>query len=190
MNSCDGLDERMEFAGDYSEHSCSVRVQGARESLDSGLWTCHLESYTFGGGRGSGTVRSKDIYVQVMPPTTTTTTTTTEEATMANFNLSRLDVELDDKPLPTKHDVFQVSLAKFLPYSVTILVVVIFLVLFTVVVVLHKLKASRQQQTSELVSIQPKLEIPKTTDQNDLLFLKTAFPHVMRFPSDDLGLNL
>ena len=185
----------MEFAGDYLAHDCSLRVREAT-SLDTGLWTCQLESYKFGGGRGSGTLLSKDIYVQVMPVTTTTPpppTTTTTRATTKRAFIS-IDSLQEDRSLPTtpKHRSFDVSLAKFLPYSVSIVVVVIFLVLFTVIVVLllHKLKKFKQRQRSEVVNFQPKLEIPKTTDQNDLLFLKNAFPHVMRFPSDDLGLNL
>ena len=189
MTECRGLEERLEWAGDYESHSCSVRVNEA-DSLDTGLWTCEMESYKFGGGRGSGTVVSKDIYVQVMPLTTTTIPTTTEKTTRATINLTSLDVKMDDHALLTKHDVLQVSLSKFLPYSVTILVIVTFLVLFTVIVVLHRLKATRQQRSSELVDLQPTLDIPKANNPNDLLFLKSAFPHLMRFPSDDLGLNL
>ena len=195
-NDCLGLEERVEFAGDYPAHDCSIRVREA-DSLDTGLWTCELESYKFGGGRGSGTLLSKDIYVQVMPLTTTTTTpppppTTTTIRATSKRALSSLENMQEDRSLPTipKHRAFDVSLAKFVPYSVSIVVIVIFLVLFTVIVVLHKLKKSKQQQRNQVVNLQPKLEIPKTTDQNDLLFLKNAFPHVMRFPSDDLGLNL
>ena len=193
-NDCLGLEQRVEFAGDYPSHDCSLRVRDAT-SLDTGLWTCHLESYKFGGGRGSGTLLSKDIYVQVMPLTTTTpppppTTTTTKATT--KVSLISLENMREDRSLPTlpNHRAFDVGFAKVVPYSVTIVVIVIFLVLFTVIVVLHKLKKSKQQQRNEVVNFQPKLEIPKTTDQNDLLFLKNAFPHVMRFPSDDLGLNL
>ena len=193
-NDCLGLDQRVEFAGSYPDHDCSLRVSEAA-SLDTGLWTCQLESYKFGGGRGSGSLLSKDIYVQVMPVTTTTpappppTTTTTRGTTRGT--LISLDNMREDRSLPAipKHRAFDVSLAKFVPYSVTIVVIVIFLVLFTVIVVLHRLKTSKQRQRNEAVNFQPKLEIPKT-DQNDLLFLKNAFPHVMRFPSDDLGLNL
>ena len=194
-NDCLGLEQRLDFAGDYPSHDCSIRVSDAASS-DTGLWTCQLESYKFGGGRGSGTLLSKDIYVQVMPLTTTTpsppppTTTTARPTTKGPF--ISLDKMREDRSLPTipKHSAFDVSLAKFVPYTVTIVVIVIFLVLFTVIVVLHKLKTSKQRQRNEVVNFQPKLEIPKTTDQNDLLFLKNAFPHVMRFPSDDLGLNL
>ena len=192
-NDCLGLEQRVEFAGDYPSHDCSLRVSDAA-SLDTGLWTCQLESYKFGGGRGSGTLLSKDIYVQVMPLTTTTpppppTTITTRATT--KVSLISQDNMRQDRSLPTipNHRAFDVGLAKIVPYSVTIVVIVIFLVLFTAIVVLHKLKKSKQQQRNEVVNFQPKLEIPKTTD-HDLVFLRNAFPHVMRFPSDDLGLNL
>ena len=191
-NVCDGLEQRLEFAGDYEVHDCSVRLREATRE-DTGLWTCQLESYKFGGGRGSGRLLSKDIYVQVMAPSTLPTTTTTEiPSTRATFNLSTFNVKREDASLPTKHNLMEVSLAKFLPYSVTILVVVIFLVLFTVIVVFHRLKATQQRQsnqTNQVISIQPSPETTKT-HTNDLIFLKSAFPHLMRFPSDDLGLNL
>ena len=192
-NVCDGLERRLDFAGDYEVHDCSVRLREATME-DTGLWTCQLESYKFGGGRGSGRLLSKDIYVQVMAPSTLPTTTTTTEvpSTRASFNLSTFNVKLEDTALPTKHNVLEVSLAKFLPYSVTILVIVIFLVLFTVIVVLHRLKTTQQTQSNQanqVVNIQPSPEITKT-HTNDLIFLKSAFPHLMRFPSDDLGLSL
>ena len=37
-NDCLGLEERVEFAGDYLSHDCSLRVREAA-SLDTGLWT-------------------------------------------------------------------------------------------------------------------------------------------------------
>ena len=156
------------FPGDYERHECGISVKGAG-SGDEGLWTCSMEYYKFVGGKGSSRILRKDSYVHVVSPTT--------------------------KNLAT-----EVSLAKFVPHAISILVIVIFVVLFTLIVVLHKLRNVRQQQQQErevrhTVAVssaksQVEAELAKLPDVHDVVFLKKIFPHVMRLPSDDLGLNL
>merc|ERR1711915_634910 len=74
--SCDGLEERVRFVGSYDEYECAIQISDAMED-HIGSWTCELESYVLGGGRGSGKIRREKINVTVNLPTTTTTTTTT-----------------------------------------------------------------------------------------------------------------
>ena len=188
------------FLGDYDRHECGIRVEGAG-SVDEGLWTCAMEYYKFGGGKGSSKILKKDTYVHVVSPTTTTTTTTTVPPifTVMGRKGRTLDEDLQDIVLPTaKNLATEVSLAKFVPHAISILVIVIFVVLFTLIVVLHKLKNVRQQQqqqrevrqTISTAKSQVEAELAKLPDVNDVMFLKKIFPHVMRLPSDDLGLNL
>ena len=47
------------FLGDYDRHECGIRVEGAG-SVDEGLWTCAMEYYKFGGGKGSSKILKKD----------------------------------------------------------------------------------------------------------------------------------
>ena len=169
---------------------------------DEGLWTCAMEYYKFGGGKGSSRILNKDTYVHVVSPTTTTTTTTTTVAptfTVRGRKGKILENDLRDNALPTtKNLATEVSFAKFVPHAISILVIVIFVVLFTLIVVLHKLKNVRQQQqqqrevrqTISTARSQVEAELAKLPDVNDVMFLKKIFPHVMRLPSDDLGLNL
>ena len=186
--------------GDYDRHECGIRVEGAG-SGDEGLWTCAMEYYKFGGGKGSSRILKKDTYVHVVAPTTTTTTTTTVPPifTVMGRKGRTLEEDLRDNALPTtKNLATEVSLAKFVPHAISILVIVIFVVLFTLIVVLHKLKNVRQQQqqqqqvrqTISTARSQVEAELAKLSDVNDVMFLKKIFPHVMRLPSDDLGLNL
>merc|ERR1712013_306675 len=72
---CLELELRTSFVGTYNEHQCGIRVRNARPS-DSGIWGCEMESYKFGGGRGSGFIVRGGVEVLVSEPTTTTTTTT------------------------------------------------------------------------------------------------------------------
>ena len=174
-------------------------MEGAGEG-DEGLWTCAMEYYKFGGGKGSSRILKKDTYVHVVSPTTTTTTTTVPPTfTVRGKKGKILEENLRDNALPTtKNLATEVSFAKFVPHAISILVVVIFVVLFTLIVVLHKLKNVRQQQqqqrevrqTISTARSQVEAELAKLPDVNDVMFLKKIFPHVMRLPSDDLGLNL
>ena len=212
--SCRGLEHKASFAGelrkkveaissriilgDYDRNECGIRVEGAG-SGDEGLWTCAMEYYKFGGGKGSSRILKKDTYVHVVSPTTTTTTTTTVPTfTVRGRKGKILEEDLRDNALPTtKNLATEVSFAKFVAHAISILVVVIFVVLFTLIVVLHKLKNVRQQQqqrevrqTISTARSQVEAELAKLPDVNDVMFLKNIFPHVMRLPSDDLGLNL
>ena len=124
------------FSGDYDNHECSIRVSRA-EKQDTGLWTCELEYYKFGGGRGSSKVLSKDTYVHVMSPTTPTTTLSTTPLPTSSVQ-SRNKI-VPDFAMKSSEDLLNVNLAKFVPIAISILVIVIFVVLFTLIVVLHKL---------------------------------------------------
>ena len=168
--SCRGLEHRASFAGgqtyfviyvnkivkliisgNYDRHECGIRVEGAG-SRDEGLWTCSMEYYKFGGGKGSSKILRKDTYVHVVSPTTTTTTTTRVAATFTVKGRTgrKLEDNIRDIALPTaKNLATEVSFAKFVPHAISILVIVIFVVLFTLIVVLHKLKNVRQQQQQE-----------------------------------------
>ena len=168
---------------------------------DEGLWTCSMEYYKFGGGKGSSRILKKDTYVHVVSPTTTTTTTTRVAPTlpMKGRTGRKLEETFRDIAQPTtKNLATEVSFAKFVPHAISILVIVIFVVLFTLIVVLHKLKNVREQQQQErevrqtvsTAKSQVEAELAKLPDVHDVMFLKKIFPHVMRLPSDDLGLNL
>ena len=168
-------------------------------SGDEGLWTCAIEYYKFGGGKGSSRILEKDTYVHVVSPTTTTktTTSTTIQPTFSTRGTKIIWKDLHDNALPTTKNLeTEVSLAKFVPHAISILVIVIFVVLFTLIVVLHKLKNVRQQQQQQgqqrltTARSQVEAELSKLPDIHDVMFLKRVFPHVMRLPSDDLGLNL
>ena len=182
------------FSGDYERHECGIRVEGAG-SGDEGLWTCSMEYYKFGGGKGSSRILRKDTYVHVVSPTTTTTTTTrvTPTFTMKGRTGRKLEDSFRDIAQPTtKNLATEVSFAKFVPLAISILVIVIFVVLFTLIVVLHKLKNVRQQQQQERqvrhtvtsAKSQVEAELAKLPDVHDVVFLKKIFPHVMRLPSE------
>ena len=176
--------------GDYDNHDCSIQVKDA-SVRDQGLWTCEMEYYKFGGGRGSSKILKRDTYVHIIKPTTSTTTTPKSTsliiATVAQTK-TRI-VHTPDVVLP-------VGVAKIVPVSISILVVVIFVVLFTLIVVLHKLKNVRNvqqfqtQRSIEAARTRLEAELSKIPDINDVKFLRSVFPHVMKLPSDDLGLNL
>ena len=139
------------FPGDYERHECGISVKGAG-SGDEGLWTCSMEYYKFGGGKGSSKILRKDTYVHVVSPTTTTTTTTRVAPTFTVKGRTGRILEdnfCDIAQPTTKNLATEVSLAKFVPHAISILVIVIFVVLFTLIVVLHKLKNVRQQQQQE-----------------------------------------
>lgn len=187
------------FSGDYDNHECSIRVSRA-EKQDTGLWTCELEYYKFGGGRGSSKVLSKDTYVHVMSPTTPTTTLSTTPLPTSSVQ-SRNKV-VPDVAMKSSEDLLNVNLAKFVPIAISILVIVIFVVLFTLIVVLHKLKnvggfqprpqsrSNQGQSEAEVARTRLEAELDKLPGVEDVMFLKKVFPHVMRLNSTELGLNL
>ena len=63
---CLELELRTSFVGTYNEHQCGIRVRNARLS-DSGIWGCEMESYKFGGGRGSGFIVRGGVEVCGIP---------------------------------------------------------------------------------------------------------------------------
>jgi len=150
-------------------------------------------------------VLSKDTYVHVMSPTTPTTTssTVTVPTTSArDRNQVHNVVHSQDVAMKSSEELLNVSLAKFVPISISILVIVVFVVLFTLIVVLHKLKnvGGFQPRTqprpvqgpseAELARTRLEAELDKLPGVDDVIFLKKVFPHVMRMNSTELGLNL
>ena len=154
-----------------------------------------MEYYKFGGGRGSSRVLKRDTYIYVM---TTTTTTTTKRVPI----LRNIIAEATTKASEVKHTsskILTVDVARFVPVTISILVIVIFVVLFTLIVVLHKLKNVRSLQsqpeqrveTANLTNRQRfEAELAKVPSIHDVNFLKNVFPHLMKVNESDLGLNL
>ena len=156
-----------------------------------------MEYYKFGGGRGSSRVLKRDTYIYVM---TTTTTTTTKRVPI----LRNMIVDATTRASEVKHTsskILTVDVARFVPVTISILVIVIFVVLFTLIVVLHKLKNVRGLQsqpeqrveaaTASMTNRQRfEAELAKVPSIHDVNFLKNVFPHLMKVNESDLGLNL
>ena len=102
-----------------------------------------MEYYKFGGGRGSSRVLKRDTYIHLL--TTTTTTTTKRVPILRNVIADETTRASEVKHTSSK--ILTVDVAKFVPVTISILVVVIFVVLFTLIVVLHKLKNVRHHQS-------------------------------------------
>ena len=54
----------MRFIGNYDQHECKVELKNVAPS-DVGKWECELESYVFGGSRGSGYTDKKSVTLNV-----------------------------------------------------------------------------------------------------------------------------
>ena len=50
----------MRFIGNFDQHECKVELKNVAPS-DVGKWECELESYVFGGSRGSGSTDKKSV---------------------------------------------------------------------------------------------------------------------------------
>jgi hypothetical protein len=73
-------------------------------------------------------------------------------------------------------------------------VILVFIVLFSILVVVHKKKNSRSTgitnvQNSEAI-MEPSKGVEDPIRAEQLRFMKTVFPHIIKFPNDDPGLNL
>ena len=63
---CHDFKEKADFHGNYNNHECAIKVKNAT-FMDSGIWTCDLESYHFGFNRGDGFKVRGAIEVKVLP---------------------------------------------------------------------------------------------------------------------------
>ena len=142
---CEGLEDRVTFAGSYEDHECALMVYGAIES-DRGLWSCEVESYVLGGGRGSGSMRIGEFNVNVLVPTTTTTSTTTTPIPTSSFNRSsrKLDLDyasydIDTLPNTTRLDL-SLEKATALPLVLSLVVIVVMISIITMLVLVHNMK--------------------------------------------------
>merc|ERR1711915_1107300 len=210
--SCNGLEERVRFVGSYDEYECAIQISEAMED-DIGSWTCELESYVLGVGRGSGKIRRGEISVTVNLPTTTTTTTTTTTQkhetrvisnTYSNRNIKsvlalrprdKLVPNLPNLPtLPASKILFNLGFAKVLPVAVSFVFITVFLILFTILVVVHKRKNMRSVEALPKASDVGDKEVANDAEDpvraEQMKFMRTVFPHIMKFPNDDPGLNL
>merc|ERR1719158_1486229 len=121
-----------------------------------------MESYKFGGGRGSGYVVRGGVEVEVRPATTTTTTTqpTTraslwpsprdlpstarDRRKLWDFDLGLNRSSIPDLDLPTKTDLAlaYLDIRGMAPIIVTSFVIVVFIIIFSVLVIAHKRKVA------------------------------------------------
>jgi len=193
---CDGLEDRVTFAGSYEDHECALIVHGATES-DQGLWTCEVESYVLGGGRGSGSLRIGEFNV-VIPTTTTTTTTTTTPTTSFNRSPRKLDLDLvsydiqaDTDPLPntTRQDLLLEKAT--IPVALSLVVIVVIISIITILVLVHKMKNGSVSKVINLEAGQPNTSFEEPKKEKDekvmeeVLFMKKVFPHIINFPSEE-----
>ena len=199
--SCPGLEDRLTFIGSYSDYECSVLVKDAQIG-DAGLWTCELESYVLGGGRGSGWVLSEDIMVDVILSTTTTTTTTATTTTTEEYQRSRSKVDVEWKTPSYNHSLpflpstkldLNLSLARTVPVAVSVFVILVFISLFAVLVIAHKKKNIVQAGLREETCDQSTKEDVEEKDSiriEEMRFMRSVFPHIIQFPNKEPGLNL
>ena len=81
-----------------------------------------------------------------------------------------------------------------LPLAVNVFVILVFILLFTILIVVHKKKNSRSTdityvQNSESI-MEPSIGVEDPMRAEQLRFMRTVFPHIIKFPNDDPGLNL
>jgi hypothetical protein len=76
---CLDLHRRVNFIGNYDAHECEIELLDVTE-LDSGEWTCELESYVWGDVE-SGEKDSDTLQLVVIPKSTTITSTSASTST-------------------------------------------------------------------------------------------------------------
>ena len=194
---CAGLEDRVTFAGSYEDHECALIVDGAAES-DQGLWTCEVESYVLGGGRGSGSLRIGEFNVVIPATTITTTTTTTTPTTSFNRSPRKLDLDLvyhdnhaDTDPLPntTRQDLLLEKAT--IPVALSLVVIVVIISIIAILVIVHKMKNGSVSKVINLEAGQANTSFEEPKQEKDekvmeeVLFMKKVFPHIMNFPSEE-----
>ena len=65
---CNGLDPRVTYTGNYDNHECEIEISKV-SAEDNGTWTCDIESYVWGPGRGYKV--QKNLVVAVKQPSGT-----------------------------------------------------------------------------------------------------------------------
>jgi len=84
MMECDGLIDRVSFAGDYNQHQCGITVTNAQME-DTGIWTCEVEQYVWGDwSRGTTVAATMNVSVVLSttaPPSPATTVTSVSPTT-------------------------------------------------------------------------------------------------------------
>eukprot|EP00092_Neocalanus_flemingeri_P002792 GFUD01002989.1.p1 GENE.GFUD01002989.1~~GFUD01002989.1.p1 ORF type:complete len:276 (+),score=56.75 GFUD01002989.1:83-910(+) len=199
---CAGLEDRVTFAGSYDDHECALLVDGAEES-DQGLWSCEVESYVLGGGRGSGWLRIGEFNVNILIPTTTTTTTTSTPSPTSSFNRSSRNLELDyasyDIDTLQSTTKLDLSSANVLPLALSLVLIVIIISIIAILVLVHKMKNGSVDKviTLEAGDLNTSFEEPTEPKEpkgdkimEEVLFMRKVFPHIINFPNDEPGLNL
>ena len=80
------------------------------------------------------------------------------------------------------------------PFAVSVFVIIVFTVLFTILVVVHKKKNSSSTENINVQNNEAIMELSKGEEDpmrgEQLRFMRTVFPHIIKFPNDDPGLNL
>ena len=108
-----------------------------------------------------------------------------------NFDSSVLNLDT----LPSSKIFFNLGLARVVPFAVSVLVILVFLVLFTILVIVHKKKNKRDPESKdvEIIESTSREGIDPVEDQirsEEMMFMRKVFPHIISFPNDDPGLNL
>ena len=133
----------------------------------------------------------------------TTTTTTTSTTTTKSLEIKSTLLSPPKKPsdsnfslniLPSRKMATNIALARIVPFAVSVFVIIVFIVLFTILVVVHKKKNSR---STEIINVQnseaikkPSIQVEDPIRAEQLRFMRTVFPHIINFPNYDPGLNL
>ena len=138
----------------------------------------------------------------ILPTTTTTTTTTTTAIPTSTFNRSarKLDLDyssydIDTLPNTTRLDL-SLEKATGLPLVLSLVLIVIIISVITILVLVHKMKNGSVNEVIKLEAGQLNTSFEEPKGEKDekvmeeVLFMRKAFPHIINFPSDDLGLNL
>merc|ERR1711872_738576 len=181
---CEGLEERVIFAGSYNDHQCALLVQGAAES-DQGLWSCEVESYVLGGGRGSGSLRIGEFNVEF--PITTTTTTVNRSPRKLDLDL--LSYNIDPQPNTTRQEMMFEKAT--VPVALSLVVIVVIISIIAILVIVHKMKNGSVSKVIHLEAGQPNTSFEEPKKEKDekvteeALFMQKVFPHIINFPSEE-----
>lgn len=176
---------RYQFKGNYTRNECGVALEIARLE-DTGIWNCRLESYVFGGARG--TVRIGEIRVEVSVPTTTSTTTTTTTPPSSEGTgraRSGRGLQLEAATVEERRAALPVSLLLYTALALLVLTIIL--------VTAHKVRHSRQATSNaslnpgnsnasfdSIIADRNSMEI-LTDDES---FVRKVFPHIINFPSN------
>jgi len=203
---CQGLEDRVQFKGNYAENQCGIVVSGA-ETRDMGTWQCEVESYVFGNTRGY--LRIGEFNVNVLTTTTTTTstttttTTTTSSSTPEEASLSRegrgLDVEYEAmEVIKNKREMNSFFLKQGVFPAIMMLVMsLLFLMVIFSIVLATKCNEGKKKTYAVDESKFPSAEcdviddtkaVPELVEANSVVededYLQEVFPHIIKFPGE------